>query len=85
MNDNFGKWRSDFRTILAHCLRDGCRGKPIAEILKPAEGDYFVLKPKHADFQFTSLDVLLAHLGAETPDPHRRPASWSSASVAFAQ
>jgi nicotinamidase-related amidase len=66
VNDNFGRWRSDFRSTLAHCLRDGVRGKPIAEILKPDEDDYFVLKPKHSGFQFTTLDVLLAHLGAET-------------------
>jgi nicotinamidase-related amidase len=66
VNDNFGRWRSDFRSILMHCLRDGVRGKPIAEILKPDEDDYFVLKPKHSGFQFTTLDVLLAHLGAET-------------------
>jgi hypothetical protein len=39
VNDNFGRWRSDFRSILAHCLRDGVRGKPIAEVLKPDEDD----------------------------------------------
>jgi nicotinamidase-related amidase len=66
VNDNFGKWRSDFRSILAHCVRDGVRGKPIAELLQPDEDDYFVLKPKHSGFQFTTLDVLLAHLGAQT-------------------
>ena len=66
VNDNFGKWRSDFRSILAHCLREGVRGKPIAELLKPGDDDYFVLKPKHSGFQFTTLDVLLAHLGAQT-------------------
>jgi nicotinamidase-related amidase len=66
VNDNFGRWRSDFRSILAHCLREGVAGKPIAEILKPDEDDYFVLKPKHSGFQYTTLDVLLAHLGAET-------------------
>ena len=66
VNDNFGKWRSDFRSILAHCLREGVRGRPIAELLKPGDDDYFVLKPKHSGFQFTTLDVLLAHLGAQT-------------------
>jgi nicotinamidase-related amidase len=66
VNDNFGKWRSDFRRLLEHCLQDKVRGKPIAEVLKPDEDDYFVLKPKHSGFQFTTLDVLLAHLGAET-------------------
>jgi nicotinamidase-related amidase len=66
VNDNFGKWRSDFRKLLEHCLKDGVRGKPIAELLKPDHEDYFVLKPKHSGFQFTTLDVLLTHLGAET-------------------
>jgi nicotinamidase-related amidase len=66
VNDNFGRWRSDFRSTLTHCLREGVRGRPIAEILKPDEDDYFVLKPKHSGFQFTALELLLAHLGAET-------------------
>jgi nicotinamidase-related amidase len=66
VNDNFGRWRSDFRSTLAHCLREGMPGRPIAELLKPGEEDYFVLKPKHSGFQFTTLDVLLEHLGAET-------------------
>ncbi len=66
VNDNFGRWRSDFRSTLDSCLREGMRGKPIAELLKPDEDDYFVLKPKHSGFQFTALEVLLAHLGAET-------------------
>ena len=65
-NDNFGKWRSDFRSLLEHVLRDEVRGRPIAELLKPDEHDYFVLKPKHSAFHSTSLDVLLAHLGAST-------------------
>ena len=66
VNDNFGRWRSDFRSILGHVLREGCAGKPIAELLRPEPDDYFVLKPKHSGFQFTTLDVLLAHLGAKT-------------------
>jgi nicotinamidase-related amidase len=66
VNDNFGRWRSDFRSILAHCLREGVAGRPIAELLKPDEDDYFVLKPKHSGFQYTTLEVLLEHLGAET-------------------
>jgi nicotinamidase-related amidase len=66
VNDNFGRWRSDFRSILDHVLDPGCPGKPIAELLRPQPDDYFVLKPKHSGFQFTTLDVLLAHLGAQT-------------------
>ena len=65
-NDNFGKWRSDFRSLLEHVLEDDVRGKPIAELLKPDDEDYFVLKPKHSAFHSTSLEVLLAHLGAST-------------------
>lgn len=65
-NDNFGRWRSDFRTLLEHVLQDDVRGKPIAELLAPDDKDYFVLKPKHSGFLSTSLEVLLAHLGAHT-------------------
>jgi nicotinamidase-related amidase len=65
-NDNFGRWRSDFRSLLEHCLNDEVRGRPIAELLAPDEEDYFVLKPKHSGFHSTALDVLLAHLGART-------------------
>jgi nicotinamidase-related amidase len=65
-NDNFGKWRSDFRSLLEHVLHDEVRGKPIAQLLAPEEDDYFVLKPKHSGFHSTSLEVLLAHLGAST-------------------
>ena len=64
VNDNFGRWRSDFRQILGHTLRSP--GRRIARLLAPGRNDYFVLKPKHSGFQFTSLDVLLRHLGART-------------------
>jgi len=66
VNDNFGRWRSDFRSLLGHVMEEGCPGKPIAELLRPEGDDYFVLKPKHSGFQHTTLDVLLAHLGCET-------------------
>lgn len=59
VNDNFGQWRSDFRTLVNRCLQDGCRGRKIAEILAPNEDDYFVLKPKHSGFFATPLELLL--------------------------
>ena len=65
-NDNFGKWRSDFRSLLEHCLTQDVRGRPVAQLLQPGDDDYFVLKPKHSGFHSTTLDVLLAHLGART-------------------
>ena len=64
VNDNFGRWRSDFKKIVAHC-RDESRGKPFVELLLPEEDDYFVLKPKNSGFYSTTLDLLLTHLGAK--------------------
>jgi nicotinamidase-related amidase len=66
INDNFGRWQSDFRKIVQHCLEDGVPGQEVARILQPAEDDYFVLKPKHSAFFETTLDTLLAYLGAKT-------------------
>jgi nicotinamidase-related amidase len=62
VNDNFGRWQSDFNAQVDHCLRDGVRGREIAELLKPERDDYFVLKPKHSGFYCTALDILLAYL-----------------------
>src|SRR5690606_1679498 len=63
-NDNFGRWRSDFREVVAHASREESRGRPVAELLTPKPGDYFVLKPKHSAFHETTFAVLLTHLGA---------------------
>ncbi len=62
VNDNFGKWRSDFRKQVTHCLEEGVRGEPIARLLAPDDEDYFVLKPKHSGFFSTVLDTLLSYL-----------------------
>jgi nicotinamidase-related amidase len=66
INDNFGRWQSDFRKLVDHVLQDGVPGEEIARILEPADDDYFVLKPKHSAFFETTLDTLLAYLGART-------------------
>jgi nicotinamidase-related amidase len=66
VNDNFGRWRSNFHAQVEHCLRDNVRGRPIVEKLVPEEDDYFVLKPKHSGFYSTALDILLDYLGAST-------------------
>ena len=42
------------------------RGKPVAELLRPDQDDYFVLKPKHSGFFSTTLDTLLKYLGTRT-------------------
>jgi len=66
VNDNFGRWKSDFRRVVEHCLEDGVRGEEVARILQPDDDDYFVLKPKHSAFYATTLDTLLTYLGAHT-------------------
>ena len=66
VNDNFGRWQSDFRGVVKHCLHDGVRGEPLARLLAPEEEDYFVLKPKHSAFFSSTLDVLLEYLQAKT-------------------
>jgi len=66
INDNFGRWQSDFRKVVEHCLTAGVPGAQVAHILKPSDDDYFVLKPKHSAFFETTLDTLLSYLGATT-------------------
>ena len=65
VNDNFGRWQSDFKKIVAHCRREDGRGKPFVEMLLPEDDDYFVLKPKHSGFYSTTLSLLLTHLNAK--------------------
>jgi nicotinamidase-related amidase len=64
VNDNFGKWQYDFNKLIGHCLQGHCRGQQIVELLRPAEDDYFVLKPKHSGFFCTPLELVLRFLGA---------------------
>ena len=59
VNDNFGQWRHDLRTMVETCLNDGCRGQRVVETLRPHPDDYFVLKPKHSGFFATPLELLL--------------------------
>jgi nicotinamidase-related amidase len=59
INDNFGKWRSDFRRTVAHCTARSSPGHRVSRRLKPTSRDYFVLKPKHSGFYDTTLDTLL--------------------------
>jgi nicotinamidase-related amidase len=66
VNDNFGKWRSDFHKQVAHCLEDETCGEPLVKLLAPDEDDYFVLKPKHSGFFSTTLNMLLEYLGVKT-------------------
>ncbi len=66
VNDNFGKWRSDFTKQLKHSQLKSVRGHKVAKLLAPKREDYFVLKAKHSAFYSTTLDLLLDYLGAKT-------------------
>jgi nicotinamidase-related amidase len=65
VNDNFGKWKSDFRRTIEHCVDRKSKGREIVKVLRPDDDDYFVLKPKHSGFFSSTLETLLRYLGAE--------------------
>jgi nicotinamidase-related amidase len=62
VNDHFGNWHSNWAEIYNICSAEDAPGKTIAEMLKPAVSDYFILKPKHSAFYLTSLELLLKEL-----------------------
>jgi len=64
VNDNQGRWRSDFSAQVEASIRRGSRGASIAMMLRPRPIDYGVLKPKHSGFFATPLATLLEHLGS---------------------
>lgn len=66
VNDNFGLWRSDVRSIVAHCLDAGVPSARFVQPLQPLSDDYFVIKPKNSGFYQTTLQLLLDHLGVAT-------------------
>ncbi|PYZ97052.1 isochorismatase [Alteribacter lacisalsi] len=66
INDNYGKWQSDFQSLVNHCLENDVRGKEITEILQPEDDDYFVLKPQYSAFFNTPLDLLLEYLNVKS-------------------
>lgn len=64
VNDNFGRWRSNFPSLVEHCAAS--RGAFLTSLLRPEPDDYFVLKLKHSGFYASPLDLLLQSLGVET-------------------
>jgi len=62
-NDNFGRWRSDFREVVRRCAQNPAAADIVAR-LQPQPADYFVLKPRHSAFYATPLELLLKHLGS---------------------
>ncbi len=64
VNDNRGRWRSEFRELVRDSVAESEIGASIAQSLTPGDDDYSVLKPKHSAFYATPLDLLLRHLRA---------------------
>jgi nicotinamidase-related amidase len=62
VNDNFGRWRSNFDQVIEYCRRKGAPGVSIVERLRPRDTDYFVLKPGQSGFYQTPLPSLLEYL-----------------------
>lgn len=65
VNDNFGKWRSDFKTQIAHCIGPDSPNRDNVLRLLPEESDYYVLKPKHSAFYACPFNLLLRSIQAE--------------------
>jgi nicotinamidase-related amidase len=65
LNDNFGRWQSNFQQTVAHCTARSSPGHRLSRRLRPLARDYFVLKPRHSGFFGTTLEVLLAALRVE--------------------
>ncbi|WP_295547499.1 isochorismatase family cysteine hydrolase [uncultured Pseudacidovorax sp.] len=61
-NDNRGRWRSDFRSLVDAAMAQDGPGAEITRLMRPHEDDYFVLKPKHSIFHGTPMPFLLQHL-----------------------
>jgi nicotinamidase-related amidase len=63
VNDNYGKWRSDFSAVLRHALRKDSPGREMVRLLAPEPDDYIILKPKHSAFYATPLEIMLTYIG----------------------
>jgi nicotinamidase-related amidase len=65
-NDNFGRWRSDFPTLVKRLAQGQGASAVMARLLRPQRGDLTVLKPMHSAFFGTPLDILLDKIGARS-------------------
>lgn len=61
-NDNRGRWRSDFRSLVISAMASSDEAAKITAALQPDPVDYFVLKPQQSAFHATPLSLLLKHL-----------------------
>jgi nicotinamidase-related amidase len=64
VNDDMGRWRSDFPALVRRCMREGSRGASIVRLIAPDARDYCLLKPKHSGFYATALATVLEYMAA---------------------
>jgi len=62
VNDNWGQWKEDFKTIVSHFTKPKSKGRKVVSLLKPDARDYYILKPHRSAFYSTSLMLLLKSL-----------------------
>jgi nicotinamidase-related amidase len=72
VNDNFGRWRSNFHELVEDCLTKP--GADVVNLLRPQMGDYFILKPHRSAFYCTPLELLLQRLKVQ----HLVLTGWTS-------
>ncbi|WP_416151738.1 isochorismatase family cysteine hydrolase [Salipaludibacillus sp. HK11] len=65
VNDNYGRWQSDFPGIVNEMRRTE-RGSKIIDLIEPDDDDYFVLKPQYSAFYMTPLELLLDYLNVKS-------------------
>jgi nicotinamidase-related amidase len=63
-NDNYGRWQSDFDSLVTHCASKNPIAAKMADILYPGKNDLTILKPKHSAFYGSPLGLLLAQMQA---------------------
>ena len=64
VNDNFGKWQEDFKTMSEHFALTTAKGTDVVRLLAPEKDDYYVLKPHRSGFYSTTLELLIRELKA---------------------
>lgn len=65
-NDNFGRWQSEFSSLVTHLRRGRGPSAAIARLLTPHSSDLTVLKPMHSAFFGTPLEIILDRMGVRT-------------------
>jgi nicotinamidase-related amidase len=66
VNDGVGHWKSDFPDVFSTCCQHSPKVRALLQPLRPADGDYVILKPRHSAFYGTPLEALLENLRVST-------------------